>query len=121
MQAIQLEHYEEKTDLYGCLALWLAVIYRALCDACYQCFDQHQLNKHASLGAHYVTHEASALAEQARKFLLANQTRFPTVCHLAGLDPGHVRRHARKVTNDVDLRLKIICPPLRHERMRASA
>jgi hypothetical protein len=38
MRTIQLEHYEEKTDVYGCRALWLAVIYRALCDACYQCF-----------------------------------------------------------------------------------
>jgi hypothetical protein len=30
MRTIQLEHYEEKADVYGCRALWLAVIYRGL-------------------------------------------------------------------------------------------
>jgi hypothetical protein len=86
-----------------------------LSDACYQCFDQYKLNKHVTLGTHYVTREISTLAEQASQFLLDSQTRFPTVCHLAGLDPRRVRRHARKVTNDVDLRLKIISPSLHNE------
>jgi hypothetical protein len=65
----------EKADLYRCRALWLAVIYRALCDACYQCFDQYQLNKHASLGAHFISRETSLLTRQTRQFLLANTTR----------------------------------------------
>lgn len=107
MRTIQLELHEEKADLSGCRALWLAVIYRALCDASYQYFEQHQLNKHASLGTHHITRETSLLAQQARQFLLADETCFPTVCHLAGLEPGQVRTRARKVTNDVDLRLKI--------------
>jgi hypothetical protein len=121
MRTIQLEHYEEKAELYGCRALWLAVIYRALCDACYQCFDQYQLNKHASLGTQFISRETSLLAHQARRFLFADNTCFPPVCHLAGLDPGHVRKHARKATNDVDLRLKIIRPPRHDERMRDTA
>jgi hypothetical protein len=120
MRTIQLEHYEEKADVYGCRALWLAVIYGALCDACYQCFDQYQLNKHASLGTEFISRETSLLAHQARRFLFGDNIRFPQVCHLAGLDPDNVRTHARKVTNDVDVMLKIIRPPLRDERLRAT-
>jgi hypothetical protein len=108
-------------DLYGCRALWLAVIYRALCDACYQCFDQYQLNKHAWLGTQFISRETSLLAHQARQFLFGDNTRFPQVCHLAGLDPDNVRTPARKVTNDVDLRLKVIRTPVNDERMRARA
>ena len=63
MRTIQLEYYEEKADLSGCRALWLAVIYRALCDACYQCFDQYQLNKNAALPHRYVTREDLYLAD----------------------------------------------------------
>jgi hypothetical protein len=73
MRAIQLEH------LYGCRALWLAVIYRALCDASYQCFDQYQLNKHASLGSQFISRETSLLAHQARQ---TQSQRTPTSCHL---------------------------------------
>jgi hypothetical protein len=122
MRTIQLEHYEEKAGLSGCRALWLAVIYRVLCDACCQCFDQYQLNKHASLGSRYISREEIFLATQARQFLLADRTRFQTVCNLAGLDPSHVRTRARKVTSDVDIRLKTVRPPpLHHERMRSMA
>jgi hypothetical protein len=36
MRKFQLDHYEEKADRFGCRALWLAVIHRAFCDACWK-------------------------------------------------------------------------------------
>jgi hypothetical protein len=95
MRTIQLEQYEEKADSSGCVALWRAVIYRALCDACYQYFDQFQLEKHARNPNTYITRENRALAERARQFLLEDQTRFTAVCNLALLDPAWVRKRAR--------------------------
>jgi hypothetical protein len=86
--------------------------------------DQYQLNKHAPLGTQHITSETSFLAEKARQFLLVDNTRFPAVCNLAGLDPSHVRTRARKVTNDVDLRLKIVTvkvtAPVRHISMQVT-
>lgn len=114
-------------DSTGCVALWRTVIYRALCDACYQFFDAFMMEKHslANAGPQHITPENWRHAQDARRFLLADERGFRDICICADIDPGYLRRRARRVINDVDLMVKAVPPavvrtkPYRSERMSA--
>jgi hypothetical protein len=72
--------YEPYNTVRGETAVWVAVITQAMMDA---------MSNARSSEALYHKHEATA-------WLTGNSKDFITVCHLAGMDPGYVRRKAKR-------------------------
>lgn len=112
MSIAYLADYHPLADSTGCIALWRAVIHRALCDACYQYFDAFMLAKHSVgvAGPQYISSENWRHAQDARKFLLAEYQGFENICTYADIDPAYLRRRARKAIADIDLMVVAIPP-----------
>jgi hypothetical protein len=108
-----LADYHPLADSTGCVALWRAVIYRALCDACFQYFDQYMMQKHAfvNAGPRQISHANWRFAYDARRFLLADDSGFINICLFADIDPAYLRRRAHKVIGEVDLIVQVVPPP----------
>jgi hypothetical protein len=72
------------------------------------------LRKHALAvaGPQYVSPETWRHAQDARRFLFADERGFQNVCICADIDPGYLRRRALRVINDVDLLVKAVPPPV---------
>jgi hypothetical protein len=127
MSIAYLYDHHPLADSTGCIALWRSVIYRALQDSCYQFFDDFMMQKHSLVAAwpQYISPENWRHAQDARRFLLADERGFLNVCVCADIDPGYLRRRARRVINDVDLMVKAVPPavvrakPYRSMRMTA--
>lgn len=73
-------------------ALWCAVIQQAIDDAA----------GNSLTGIARKSPNATLTKERARKWLLGNSGDFLAVCELAGIEPRHVREHARKAIVDAD-------------------
>jgi hypothetical protein len=88
MSIAYLADYHPLADSTGCVALWRAVIYRALCDACFQYFDQYMMQKHAfvNAGPQQISHANWRFAYDARRFLLADNSGFINICLFADID-----------------------------------
>ena len=114
MSIAYLADYHPLADFAGCVAHWRAIIYRALCDACFHFFDEYMMRKHALAvtGPQYVSPETWRRAQDARRFLFADERGFQKVCICADIDPGYLRRRALNVINDVDLLVKGVPPPV---------
>lgn len=67
--------------------LWKAVLDRCLQDA------QGNFNDCSYASGHV----RKIIVSKARTFLLSTGTDFARVCHLAGVDPGYMRKRARQL------------------------
>lgn len=111
---IQQENYNPPPDLSGCIALWRAVLYMALEDACFHFYGDYQQQKHSfeMSGVQKISREMLMHAQHARSFLLVDRSRFDfdVICQLADIEPAYLRRRARRAINEVDLRIKVKAP-----------
>lgn len=123
MSAIQLESYQDNADGTGCVALWRAVLFRLLCDACYELIGGDRTRRAMARQKHQgysrVSRERWCHASHARNFLLANKVDFVTVCHLADIEPAYMRKYARRTINQIDLEVKVSAQPLAKSHTRS--
>jgi hypothetical protein len=87
--------------------------------SCYEEYDRAP-----SAGPQYINAAAWRDAQDARRFLLDDEKSFQNVCICADIEPGYLRRRARRVIDEVDVMVKatpptVITQPYRSQRMSA--